>query len=269
MLTSVQGDLEASFQIYTHGPGSSPSSSDLTGKHQRYDRRPPKNVRIQGYARPRHAEGGRKPPHSPVPRTSYQSKDEGMLRVFPRDAEDLYKEAFYEFAPATATDYPCTQNELNASGGANRRTAQDARYLKHKTKWFAHPNKGPFLDARIAAREVYDHNNPKRTPSAAENEAIKRLIAEFENAGQKPWGPDLAIKAFCDLDKVFFCGRLKGHVCLTWKPDGTFAEPSYGETAYLGDGKCVIKLNAYTILVCPKDESSFVQMFSTLLHEMW
>lgn len=213
--------------------------------------------------------GGRKPPHSPGPHASHQSHDRGTIRVFHREAKDLYDEAFYEIAPGTATNYPCTQKELNASGGANRRTALDARNSKNKTKWFAHPNNGPFIDARVSAREIFDHNNPKRTPSAAEDEAINRLTTGLETAGREPWGPDLAIKAFCDLDKVFFGGRLKGHVCLTWKPDRFFRRDCFANTFYLEDGKCVIHLNAHSIFFLPGDGSSFGQMFSTLLHEMW
>lgn len=191
------------------------------------------------------------------------------MQIFHRDAEDLYREAFYDITPHAGTKYPCTQKDLNATGGANRRTTLDEYEFRNKTRWFAYPNKGPFLDARIAAREVYDHNDLKRAPSAAENEAINRLIAGFKKAGKEPWGPDLAIKAFCDLDKVFFCGRLKGHVCLAWKPDRSVKKDWFGVTLPLGGGKCVIQLNAHSIFLEPRDGSCFVQMFNTLLHEMW
>lgn len=258
-------------EIDAQEPRWSPSSSDPSERHRPYgcDRRPPKNVSIQDFAHPRPVNGSRKPPHSPDPRTSYPSRDQNTIQVFHRDARDLYEEAFHEVAPDTATKYPCTKEELKASGGANRRTAVNAFNLKNKSKWFAHPNKGRFIDVRDAAREVFDHNDPKRTPSAAEDEAIDRLLTAFENAGKEPWGPDIAIKAFCDLDKVFFCGRLKGHVCLTWRSDRSFERDCFGNTFHLGGGKCVIQLNAYCIFFTPRDGSSFVQMFATLLHEMW
>ena len=105
-------------------------------------------------------------------------------------------------------------------------------------------------------------------PSASENEAISRLITGFENAGREPWGPDLAIKAFCDLDKVFFCGRLKGHVFMTWISE-RHGRGFFAETLYLGKGKCVIRMNAYPIFFTPHTGPSFVSMFGTLLHEMW
>lgn len=269
MLTSIQGKAEASFHIDAHEPPWSPSSSEHIEKHQYYDRWPHRNVHAEDFAPPRPVKGSTNTPRSTGPHTSYQFKNQDTIRVFRRDAKDLYEESSYDIAPDTATKYPCTQNELNASGGANRRTALKAYYFRNKTKWFAHPNKGPFLDARIATREVFDHNHPERAPSAAENEAISRLVTGFKNAGQEPWGPDLAIKAFCDLDQVFFCGRLKGHVCLTWKRDRSFKRNCFGCTYYLEDGKCVIQLNAHGIFFSPEVGPSFIQMFSTLLHEMW
>ncbi len=144
-----------------------------------------------------------------------------------------------------------------------------ASYMStNESKSVDHPNKGPFLDARIAAREVFEHNDPTRIPSAAENEAIRRLDTAFKDAAQGFWGPDLAFKAFCDLDKVFFCARLTGHVCLSWQPHigrGLL----WGSTGYLGRGKAVIILDAYNIFFHTEGESGFVQMFTTLLHEMW
>ena len=191
------------------------------------------------------------------------------MQVFPRNPKDLLQETSDDITPDTGTNYPCTQQELNASGGANRRTAWDAFKVKNNTKWFAYPNNGPFVDARKAACEIFDHNDQKRIPSAAEKEAISRLITGFKNAGREYWGPDLAIKAFCDLDKVFFCGRLKGHVCLTWKPDSSFKSELYASTLNLGAGKCVIQLNADLHFSFPFVALIFNQMFDTLLHEMW
>ena len=228
-----------------------------------------RNACVEEFAPSRPFKGNTETPWSTGPYDSSQYHNRGTARVLQRDAKDLYEESFYDIALDTATNYPCTQNELNASGGANRRTALKAHNFGNKTKWFARPNRGPFLDARIAAREVFDHNDPERRPSAAENEAIDRLVAGFENAAQEYWGPDMAIKAFCDLDKVFFCGRLRGHVCLTWSPDRFFDQDCFGFTTYLGVGKCVIQLNAYWIFCGPESGSGFIQMFSTLLHEMW
>lgn len=241
-----------------------------TRRHRSHgsDRRPPNNAHTRDNDHDKPVDGSREPPDSPNPRTNYQPREQGPIQVFHRDAGELYEEAFEDVALDTGTSYPCTQKELNASGGANRQMSRSA-WEKNKGKWFARPNNGPFMDAKIAAREVFDHNDPKRTPSPAEDQAIARLIAAFENACQGPWGPDLAIKAFSDLDKIFFCGRLTGHVCLTWKPTDSFTKNSNAHTIYLGQGKCVIQMDAHDIFFVPEDGSGFVQMFATLLHEMW
>lgn len=256
----------------THGPQFPPPSSDPTARHllHRSDRRLPKNTHIQDLDPDRPVNGSRNSPYPPSPRNIYQFPNQIPLQVNHRDAKELEAEARYDISPDTATNYPCTRKELESSGGANRQTAGNAVNFKDKTKWFAHPNKGPFLDSMIAAREIYDHNDPRRATSASgEDEAISRLVTGIQNARRGPWGPDLAIKAFCDLDKVFFCGRLRGHVCVTWQPDSFFGNDCYGSTEYLGAGKCVINLNPHTNFFGPLCDSGFGQMFATLLHEMW
>lgn len=259
--------------IDTHGSPWDPSSYYPKGRHGSHgsDRRPPRNDRIRDPDPGRPINGRRQSPLSRNPRNPYHSQDQDTIQVFPRDPEELHKESFCDVTPDTGTNYPCTKKELNASGGAYRQELRDAdKIMKYGTISFAHPNNGPFIDARKAAREIFDHNDQKRTPSANENEAISRLITGFENAGREPWGPDLAIKAFCDLDKVFFCGRLKGHVFLTWiSKEPSFRGTLFADTGYLGEGKCVIRMNAYTIFFTPIIGSKFVQMFGTLLHEMW
>ena len=201
-------------------------------------------------------------------RSSYPSRDQDTIQAFHRSAQSLYDESFYDITPDKATKYPCTKEELEASGGLNRRTAYNSLALEDKSKWFSEPNNGPFVGARIAAREIFDHSDPKRTRSATEISAIHRLQTGFHNAIREYWGPDLAIKTFCDLDQVFFCGRLKRHVCLTWRSGRTLRETCRGVTTYLDKGKCVIQLNSYNIFLRPRETPRFVCMFETLLHEM-
>ena len=247
------------------------SSSSISDRH-RFDASecpPHENVPIRAYIHPVRGNGSRGSPHSFYPRNSHGLQHQDAIPVFRRNLQELYKEAFYEVFVDTGTNYPCTEEELNASGGVNRHTAMNAHYKKDKTKWFPHKNKGPFVEARTAAREVFDHNHPTRIPSVAEDDAMSRLMTAFGKAGREPWGPDLAIKAFCDLDKVFFCGRLKGHVCLTWDADSICGNDCWGSTQYMEQGKCVILLNADQIFFHSRDGLGFVQMFSTLLHEMW
>ena len=258
-------------EINSHGPRVSTSSFDHTRKHRSpgIKRRSPKDAPIRDLDAEGRADCSNKAPDSPSLRTSYQVTDQDTIQIYHRKTEDLIRDSFNDIIPDTATNYPCTQRDLNASGGVNRRTAQDAYKLKNKTNWFAHSNNGPFIDPRLAAREVFDHNNADRTPSAAESEAISRLIAGFNIASQGYWGPDLIIKAFCDLDKVLFCGRLRGHVCVNFTINRSVKEACFATSLYLGQGKSVIQLNAISIFSSLYKDSGFHQMWATMLHEMW
>ena len=64
----------------------------------------------------------RLPPPSPGPSTSFPSLAQDIMHIFPRDAKDLHREAFYGVYPSTGTDYPCTTEDLNASGGIARQS---------------------------------------------------------------------------------------------------------------------------------------------------
>ena len=255
----------------TGEPQGSASSSSIFDRHSSdaSEYPPQEGVLIRTYAHPVRANGSRGPPYSSYPHNSHGLQYQDTIPVFRRNPQELYKEAFYEVTVDTGTNYPCTKEELNATGGVYRHTAMKALYKRDKTKWFPHENKGPFVEVRTAARKAFDHNHPTRIPSAAEDEAMSRLMTAFGKAGREPWEPDLAIKAFCDLDKVFFCGRLKGNVCLTWDGDSACGNDCWGLTRYLQEGKCVILLNADHIFFHSRDGLGFVQMFSTLLHEMW
>ena len=200
----------------------------------------------------------RKPSHSSNPRTGYID----CCRI----SKSLYRESFHNVTLDTGTRYPCTQKELDTAVGINRPTASRAVEDKDRARWYARLKDRPFVDVNVAAREVFDHNILRRTPSAAESDAINRLQTGIEIARMGYWGPDLAIKAFCDLDKVFFCSRLAGHVCLTWRSKASFGEWLLGSTHYLGGGKSVIWLYASELFF--QSRSCFMEMLETLLHEM-
>ena len=57
----------------------------------------------------------------------------------------------------------------------------------------------------MAAYQLVRHNRPRKKHSPEEHDAIERLR---ECLTIEDWGPDLIIKAFRDLDTVFFKGRL-------------------------------------------------------------
>lgn len=262
--------LRETDEMATLKPRPIPPSKSTERHHPHTTDRKPTNtppVRSQHLDRPTYDKSS--PPHSPGPSTSFPFLAQDTIHVLPRVAKHLYNEAFNDVSLGIGTDYPCTTEDLNASGGIHRKIPLGGDAQKKKAKWFTGPNEGPFVDPAEASREIFDHNQPKRVPSAAEGRAIKRLLEGFKNACQKYWGPDLAVKAFCDLDEVFFCGRLRGHVCLTWRADASFKHYCFGETTFLKGGKCVIGLNAYAIFCGLEVISGFAQMFATLLHEMW
>lgn len=194
----------------------------------------------------------------------------------PTPARDLRQErrddAFRDVSLDSGTAYNCTQSDLDATGGLARQDypgdARRDRDASHE-KWFPYPNNGPFTSHRRACLEIFRHNDLRRQPKAPEREAIERLTNAMRAGSRHDvWGPDLIIKAFCDLDVVFFRGRLRGHVCVRWLPDWSKeGDADLGCTVFVGEGKCAIKLNADTIL--PDQLDPFVLMFATLLHEMW
>lgn len=90
--------------------------------------------------------------------------------------------------------------------------------------------------------------------------AILRLRAGLEI---QDWKPDLVIKAFHDLDTVFFNGKLRGHVTIQWQTASWWTEyhhvhgqhrRAYGLTQYLGHQRAAIQLNAFEILLNTPDD---------------
>ena len=206
------------------------------------------------------------PAPTPPPPIQYRPTPTRNLRQRRR------RDAFRDVSLDSGTVYDCTQSDLDVTGGlARHEYPEDARVDRSASheKWFRKPNHGPFTGPRQACLEIVEHNDSRRKPEIPELEAIERLSNALR-AGSRDdaWGPDLIIKAFCDLDVVFFCGRLRGHVCVRWLPNWSQERvPMFGETVFVGEGKCAIKLNADSILL--DHPYPFVMMFGTLLHEMW
>lgn len=119
-------------------------------------------------------------------------------------------------------------------------------------------------------------NDTKRiNPTLSETGAIKRLLCAASCAQDGLiLGPDFAIKAFADLELVFFGGRLRNHVTVQWRADirapgrvwGICERPRRGE-----EGQCRIKPNAGMIFKeawTQRTRNPFESMMGTLLHEM-
>ena len=175
-------------------------------------------------------------------------------------SQQMYRAAFEPIRADGGTPYPCGQSEIDF----------------HRRGKVSSPNKGPFVSAIDATMEVVQHNNETRKVPPLELAAIDRLIDAILDAEEYGYGPDIIVKAFADLDLVFFNGRLRGNVCAEWASDEYFqrwrvpsgawgftVKPHHGES-----GQCRVKLNAKTILLDPSTDLAFKTMFGTMLHEM-
>lgn len=210
-------------------------------------------------------------PRQPGPSKPPPSRNRTRPTLSPMNPQDLYDEALRDITLDSGTEYACTNGDLDATGGLARQQYphnDDKDHPSSRKKWFLHRNHGPFRTPRQACLEIFTHNDLRRKPGTAEREAIERLSKAISAGRHGLWGPDVIIKAFCDLDVVFFRGRLRGHVCVRWLPD--WSAPGctiWGTTVFLGDGKCAIRLNVETILI--DHPRPFERMFATMLHEMW
>lgn len=205
------------------------------------------------------------PPDNPSPSNANRPT------ASPKSRQELHDNAFRDVCRDSGIDYACTQSDLDATGGLARREYPKDSLRDHtasRKKWFPKPNHGPFVSARQACLDIVKHNDLRRKPRDSERDAIERLSTAIAEGRRGTWGPDLIIKAFCDLDIVFFRGRLRGHVCVRWLPD--WSAPgctTWGSAVFVGEGKCAIRMNADTIL---RDHPRpFERMFATILHEMW
>lgn len=172
-------------------------------------------------------------------------------------AYEMYEEALIPFSTRGGTPYFCTQAdiEFHALG-----------YLPDRT--------GPFKYQRDATAEIVEHNSLRRSPGRSEVRAIQRLqhIISWVDAHNN-FSPDLAIKMFRDLDRVFFCGRLSGSVAMRWAPyfPGALGRRTYGRTTSEPGtpGIAMIQLSAETIILKTRNiRERLEHMFKTLLHEM-
>lgn len=114
--------------------------------------------------------------------------------------EQLYRAAFQPFRPNTGTSYPGT-------------TLFDIDL--HQRTRFPHRNREPFVSPSTATRDIMLQNGSSHAIPPAESAAIDRLYNMVLVAKDGYYGPDLAIKCFKDLDRVFFGGWLKGNVIVS------------------------------------------------------
>ena len=205
------------------------------------------------------------PPHDLPPKRASKTAASPVSR------RGLCIDAFKEISLDSGSNYTCKHSDLDATGGLDRQQfPEDKREDRPAARkiWFPTVNHGPFTNAMKATFDIFEHNKLSRKPGILEQEAIERLNRAIVAGRAGSWGPDLIIKAFCDLDVVFFRGRLRGQVCVRWLPDWSApGRTVWGCCVFRGRGKCAIRLNVDTIL---RDHPHpFECMFGTMLHEMW
>lgn len=127
-------------------------------------------------------------------------------------------------------------------------------------------------DPLTALRMILNASSIPTRSLAKMQDFIERLQ---EGLQIRNWKPDIVIKAFYDLDIVFFHGKLHSLTTMHWnsvrwwnedyRSSGGYLE-SYGETMYLGNRKAAIHLNPWWILLNSRDAKRM--MWSVVLHEM-
>lgn len=175
-------------------------------------------------------------------------------------SEEAYQQAFSPFSKDIGTRHACSQGDLDV----------------HNTGSFQEWNNRPFVTAMEATTEVMLQNHVSRRLPSSESTAIDimgRTIYAVEK--RMEFGPDLAVKAFADLDLIFFGGRLRDNVRVQWVKATEY--PRFEASSELGGaaiqllqpGKCLILLNADLLLrEDSQDEDPLRRMFGTLLHAM-
>ena len=173
-----------------------------------------------------------------------------------RSRRQLRDEALQPISVRTGTNYPCSESKLRDATTPNRQPVQ------------------PTISKDQASYNIQAYNVMGVRISADEYSAICRLEDAILGVfAGRHWTPDLIIKAFCDLDLVFFLGHLRGNVYVQWRTARSFPRRrrnrlTMGYTEYLGGGKAAIWLNADGIFA-EAALSAFKEMWRTLLHEMW
>ena len=129
-------------------------------------------------------------------------------------------------------------------------------------------------------------NHQRRKHSAAEHVAIDNLQYRVRISAERRIGPDIVVKAFADLDAVFFGGRIRDNVVVSWASDARAASlneqsnlppahPWWGVAPfrYLGeDGQCRIEFCARFMFLPPAttacDPDPLKRMVENMLHEV-
>ncbi len=173
------------------------------------------------------------------------------MQIPERERRRLAKLAQRPVDVHTGTPYPCDQSDIDLC----RRTRGANHHRLHRME---------------VTYQLTKFNRSTKELSPVEDRAYRNI----KNALQLPdWGPDLIIKAFKDLDQLFFMGRLHGRTLLGWSdPAACIARAGsyrnhYAVTIAARPGTVRIVLNIHNIMFTAPNP--YTRMFTTLLHECW
>ena len=173
------------------------------------------------------------------------------MRIPERERRRLAELAQRPVDVHTGTPYPCHQFDIDLC----RHTRQANHNRLHRME---------------ATHQLTKFNRITKELTPAEQLAYRNI----QHALQLPdWGPDLLIKAFKDLDRLFFMGRLHGRTLLGWSdPAACIARTGsyrdhFAVTLAARPGTVKIVLNIHNIMF--NTPNPYTCMFTTLLHECW
>ena len=130
----------------------------------------------------------------------------GSIMTMPDSSRQrLLEGAFCRVDALHGTPYPCRKRDLD---------------IIHQ---YSCSNEGPFVNQRQMTNAIVEHNEHKRRLPSYEREAIKCLYDAVNDAARYPWGSNLVVKTFLDLNVFFFGGAIRGSVRISWEDRYCFA----------------------------------------------
>ena len=145
----------------------------------------------------------------------------------------------------TRTKYRCTQGQIDAY--------QDVS--------------GEDVPGNGDRRKMIRYFNSILMQEPAETSSLQRLARVIKHP-PSPWGPDLVIKAFHDIDTVFFNGKLQGRVRIRWVrhvDKGSDEGETFGGVEPLEHSRSEIRL--YARIFELKITNPYMIMWRTVFHE--
>ncbi|KAL8939987.1 MAG: hypothetical protein Q9211_002491 [Gyalolechia sp. 1 TL-2023] len=205
---------------------------------------------IQSFQRKRSISESKRPPGAGKGKAAQGPYYDGRFK-FVGDRRRLVELTRDVVRPDRGTPYPCYTKNLESYRCRPKRT-----------------RKTP-MSNEVATNKLVNFLNQDIERGTKEHAALRRLAYGMQLA---EWGPDLFLKAFDDLDIVFFRGVLATRTQIQYMTEEEVLRefrPNVhilGCCAPLGFGRCRIVLNSSGNFL--NQPNPFAQMWNTILHEM-